>query len=78
LVGKTCHQCRQKTKAPPASCKNQRINKPCPLLYCEKCLMNRYGVRADEVDALKDWHCPKCRDMCNCSICMKRRGEKPT
>ncbi|CAK9147792.1 unnamed protein product [Ilex paraguariensis] len=28
--------------------------------------------------ALVDWKCPRCRDICNCSNCMKKRGCRPT
>ncbi|XP_060193774.1 uncharacterized protein LOC132623090 isoform X1 [Lycium barbarum] len=76
--GKTCHQCRQKTLDITAGCKSMRNNKPCPIHICEKCLLNRYGEIAKEVSLLEDWKCPKCRDICNCSFCMKRRGCQPT
>ncbi|XP_051115235.1 uncharacterized protein LOC127240552 isoform X2 [Andrographis paniculata] len=76
--GKTCHQCRQKTRDLVAACKFQRINKPCPIMYCHKCLWNRYGERAEEVASLEQWTCPKCRGICNCSFCMKKRGDDPT
>ncbi|KAJ8751793.1 hypothetical protein K2173_025980 [Erythroxylum novogranatense] len=76
--GKTCHQCRQKTMDFMATCKNQKVNKQCPINYCRKCLMNRYGENAEEVSLKSDWICPKCRDVCNCSFCMKRKGHKPT
>ncbi|GFZ18962.1 zinc-finger domain of monoamine-oxidase A repressor R1 protein [Actinidia rufa] len=38
---KTCHQCRQKTMDFVAACKNQKKDKPCPIKFCRKCLMNR-------------------------------------
>ncbi|KAK4347948.1 hypothetical protein RND71_034287 [Anisodus tanguticus] len=76
--GKTCHQCRQKTRDYTAGCKSMRNNKPCPIHLCHKCLLNRYGEKADEVSLLEDWKCPKCRGICNCSFCMKRRGCQPT
>ncbi|KAI3451749.1 hypothetical protein Pfo_008414 [Paulownia fortunei] len=76
--GKTCHQCRQKTRDFAAACKNQRNNKPCPIKLCHKCLLNRYGEKAEEVVACEEWSCPKCRGICNCSVCMKRRGHQPT
>ncbi|XP_012567757.2 uncharacterized protein [Cicer arietinum] len=31
-----------------------------------------------DVNLLTDWICPKCRGMCNCSFCMKKRGQQPT
>ncbi|KAF3443908.1 hypothetical protein FNV43_RR13598 [Rhamnella rubrinervis] len=76
--GKTCHQCRQKTRDFVASCKNQNVDKLCPINFCHKCLLNRYGEKAEEVSLLEDWTCPRCRGICNCSFCMKKRGQKPT
>ncbi|KAJ0989202.1 hypothetical protein J5N97_007558 [Dioscorea zingiberensis] len=76
--GISCHQCRQKTRDSVASCKKMKKKRPCTIKYCLKCLRNRYGEDAVEVDALPDWECPKCRGICNCSVCMKRRGQQPT
>ncbi|KAK4416513.1 Cell division cycle-associated 7-like protein [Sesamum alatum] len=76
--GRTCHQCRQKIKDSVAACKNQRNSKPCTIKLCYRCLLNRYGEKVDEVAALGEWSCPKCRGICNCSVCMKRRGHQPT
>lgn len=76
--GKTCHQCRQKTRDFAAECKNMKKDKPCPIKLCHKCLLNRYGEKAEEVGVLQDWTCPKCRGICNCSQCMKKRGHLPT
>ncbi|XP_058091403.1 uncharacterized protein LOC131237579 isoform X2 [Magnolia sinica] len=75
--GKTCHQCRQKISGLAASCKNVR-HKRCTIKICRKCLLNRYGEKAEEIAKLDDWKCPKCRGVCNCSICMKKRGHQPT
>ncbi|KAJ4832668.1 hypothetical protein Tsubulata_047354 [Turnera subulata] len=74
LNGKTCHQCRQKTLNLKATCKQ----KECASHYCHKCLWNRYGVKAEETACLNDWICPRCRGVCNCSMCMKKRGHRPT
>ncbi|KAF5479874.1 hypothetical protein F2P56_000659 [Juglans regia] len=76
--GKSCHQCRQKTLDFSASCKNMKVNKLCAINFCHKCLLNRYGEKAEEVEMLADWKCPKCRGICNCSFCMKKKGHKPT
>ncbi|XP_040380536.1 uncharacterized protein LOC102712995 isoform X1 [Oryza brachyantha] len=77
--GKTCHQCRQKTMDFSASChKVKKNNKPCTILYCRKCLKNRYGQQVEEVAKDDAWTCPKCRDICNCSFCMKKKGLEPT
>lgn len=72
VTGKTCHQCRQKTIDFVASCKK------CTLHVCHRCLLNRYGEEAKKVALLDDWNCPRCRGICNCSCCMKKRGHKPT
>nr|GLL19246.1 uncharacterized protein LOC109168561 isoform X4 [Ipomoea trifida] len=76
--GKTCHQCRQKTMDYMSGCKNVKNNKPCVIQFCHKCLLNRYGEKAEEVSTLENWNCPKCRGICNCSCCMKKRGFLPT
>ncbi|KAF8112862.1 hypothetical protein N665_0060s0043 [Sinapis alba] len=76
--GKCCHQCRQKTMDFVASCKAMKKNKQCTLHYCHKCLLNRYGERAEEVATLNDWHCLRCRGLCNCSFCRKEQGLNPT
>ncbi|XAR51553.1 hypothetical protein NMG60_11006211 [Bertholletia excelsa] len=76
--GKSCHQCRQKTMDFVAACKNQKGDKPCTIKFCHKCLFNRYGESAEEMAVKGDWNCPKCRGICNCSFCMKKRGHQPT
>ncbi|PWA87591.1 DDT domain, subgroup [Artemisia annua] len=74
--GTTCHQCRQKTYAEYVSCKNKAKAKPCPIKYCVTCLLNRYGEKAEEVSLLDQWDCPKCKDVCNCSICIVPQPQK--
>ncbi|KAL6348396.1 hypothetical protein AAG906_005704 [Vitis piasezkii] len=59
-------------------CRNLRKNKPCPIKYCQRGLLNRYGEKAEEVAQLEDWKCPKCRGICNCSFCRKKIGCAPT
>ncbi|MCI25443.1 zinc-finger of monoamine-oxidase A repressor R1, partial [Trifolium medium] len=54
-------------------CKNPRDGKPCLIRFCHKCLLNRYGEKAEEVDLLNDWNCPKCKGICNCSACISER-----
>ncbi|XP_052156241.1 uncharacterized protein LOC127774013 isoform X2 [Oryza glaberrima] len=77
--GKTCHQCRQKTMDFAASChKIKKNNKQCTIQYCRKCLFNRYGQEAEKVANDGTWTCPKCKDICNCSFCMKKKGLPPT
>ncbi|KAL5197232.1 hypothetical protein ABZP36_000744 [Zizania latifolia] len=77
--GSTCHQCRQKLRGLAASCKQlNKKGKPCPIKYCCKCLRNRYGEDVEEVAKDESWACPKCKDICNCSLCMKKKGLQPT
>ncbi|XP_042490214.1 uncharacterized protein LOC122070158 [Macadamia integrifolia] len=76
--GKSCHQCRQKTMDFSSACKNLKNGKLCTIKFCHKCLLNRYGEKAEETAVSDDWKCPKCRGICNCSFCMKKRGHMPT
>ncbi|CAN8232994.1 unnamed protein product [Cochlearia groenlandica] len=77
-VTKTCHQCRQKRIDIVGACVTKKRDKTCPIKYCTKCLLNRYGEKLEEVALKNDWTCPKCRGNCNCSCCMKKRGQSPT
>ncbi|PPD68533.1 hypothetical protein GOBAR_DD34588 [Gossypium barbadense] len=48
---------------------------PCKNLKKDKQYMER---RQKKFALLIDWKCPKCRDICNCSCCMKKKGHNPT
>ncbi|KAH0984303.1 hypothetical protein GBA52_011480 [Prunus armeniaca] len=77
--GKTCHQCRQKTLNFAASCTNIKTKgRRCQINVCCRCLLNRYGEIAEEVEREGNWSCPKCRGICNCSTCMNKKGLQPT
>ncbi|KAL6877571.1 hypothetical protein ACP4OV_012786 [Aristida adscensionis] len=76
--GKTCHQCRQKTMDFAVACKQLKKRGLCPIKYCSKCLLNRYGEKAEEQANKENWVCPKCRGFCNCSFCRKKNGKEPT
>ncbi|KAG9459579.1 hypothetical protein H6P81_004087 [Aristolochia fimbriata] len=76
--GKNCHQCRQPTKDTVATCNNVIGKRLCRLNICRKCLLNRYAENVDEVSHSTDWSCPKCRNICNCSVCMRKKGYEPT
>ncbi|XP_052205184.1 uncharacterized protein LOC127810010 [Diospyros lotus] len=39
---------------------------------------HREDLSSEEVAMLEDWSCPKCRGICSCSVCMKKRGHRPT
>ena len=75
--GTTCHQCRQKTD----DLKTQCYGDQCVGVrgqFCGPCLKNRYGEDAKEALMSQSWVCPPCRGICNCSFCMKKRGQKCT
>ncbi|KMZ72206.1 hypothetical protein ZOSMA_16G01790 [Zostera marina] len=57
--------------------KNKTI-KQCVIHYCGRCLYNRYGEKLEVASEIVGWSCPKCRGICNCSKCMKNRGQEPT
>ncbi|KAM3208736.1 hypothetical protein ACQJBY_063434 [Aegilops geniculata] len=76
--GKTCHQCRQKTMDFSLACTQPRKKGLCPIHFCHKCLLNRYGENAEDMTKEAGWTCPKCRGICNCSFCRKKKGETPT
>ena len=72
--GSTCHQCRQKNKIVKTWCTKCNSGKG---RICEPCLQNRYGETISD-SKQPDWSCPACRGVCNCSICMRKKGEQPT
>lgn len=87
--GTSCHQCRQKTLDPKVTCTNEIevVDDPsgivrrvqCNVKMDIQCLENRYGeTMDDDFVASGRWICPKCRDICNCSFCRKKKGLRPT
>ncbi|KAL0283072.1 UNVERIFIED_CONTAM: Cell division cycle-associated 7-like protein [Sesamum angustifolium] len=75
VEGKTCHQCRQKTLGRHTECSK------CEMVtgqFCGDCLYMRYGENVLEVNEHRDWICPVCRGICNCSRCRREKGWQPT
>ncbi|KAJ1725268.1 hypothetical protein LPJ53_000495 [Coemansia erecta] len=75
--GSSCHQCRQKTMDPKVRCSNDHCN----IMFDENCLEIRYNEYAEEIRANgkeDSWTCPKCRDICNCSNCRRKKNMAPT
>ncbi|XP_071727080.1 uncharacterized protein [Rutidosis leptorrhynchoides] len=73
--GKSCHQCRQKTiglRTKCSKCKGVQGQ------FCGDCLFTRYGENVLEATANRNWVCPVCRDICNCSRCRRVKGWEPT
>ncbi|PWN22230.1 hypothetical protein BCV69DRAFT_281239 [Microstroma glucosiphilum] len=81
--GTTCHQCRRKSLEPKMYCRQvgyigELAAMQCVLNYCQGCCSVRYGITEDD-DAGEqwdvgnpDWTCPRCRGICNCSLCMHK------
>ncbi|QCD93252.1 hypothetical protein DEO72_LG5g1324 [Vigna unguiculata] len=53
-TGKSCHQCRQKEENFAVTCKNFKKGKRCPIKFCNKCLLTRYGENAEMALDLKE------------------------
>ncbi|KAG7098850.1 hypothetical protein E1B28_000753 [Marasmius oreades] len=87
-----CHQCGKKrefselvfctaTHTLVKSGKERR----CAAKYCLPCIRNRYSQDFESTQAAEQrvqkvspkYICPKCRDLCNCSICRKAKGLEP-
>lgn len=45
--------------------------------WCGSCLYIRMGENLHEVKNRKDWRCPCCRDICNCSGESSSGSEQP-
>ncbi|KAL4423503.1 hypothetical protein ABPG77_003636 [Micractinium sp. CCAP 211/92] len=73
--GASCHQCRQKTLGLRTAC--SRCTSGLGRL-CGDCLFARYGENIEEAVTNKDWVCPCCRDICNCSNHRNKKGWAPT
>ncbi|KAK9841171.1 hypothetical protein WJX74_001375 [Apatococcus lobatus] len=69
---KTCHFCRQKyvTNMTSCVCQNSRYLEVSTCSrghWCGACLSARMGENIHEVIRNRDWRCPCCRGICNCS-----------
>ncbi|PSC68566.1 Cell division cycle-associated 7 [Micractinium conductrix] len=73
--GASCHQCRQKTLGQRTCCSRCKSGLG---MLCGDCLFARYGENVEEAVANKDWVCPCCRDLCNCSTHRKKRRWEAT
>ncbi|KAL9657284.1 hypothetical protein ABK040_011504 [Willaertia magna] len=64
-----CHQCREnKPDYTFSTCSKCNIN------YCNQCLWDRYALKLSDCLKNKEWSCPMCNDVCNCNLCLKKRG----
>ncbi|XP_071703758.1 uncharacterized protein [Rutidosis leptorrhynchoides] len=74
VIGKTCHQCRQKTLGHRTHCRCNLVQGQ----FCGDCLYMRYGENVLEAMKNPNWICPVCRGICNCSLCRQAKGWAPT
>jgi len=77
IYGTTCHQCRQKTNDMKTICRSESCF-GVRGQFCGVCLRNRYGEDARSALLDKDWICPPCRGICNCSFCRKKKNKSAT
>ncbi|XP_055077646.1 cell division cycle-associated protein 7-like [Periophthalmus magnuspinnatus] len=77
VSGSTCHQCRQKTIDTKTCCRNEGC-RGIQGQFCGPCLRNRYGEDVKKALLNREWQCPPCRGICNCSFCRQREGRCPT
>lgn len=73
----TCHQCRQKTQDMKTICRSG-FCRGVQGQFCGICLYNRYGENAKEALLDDNWSCPVCRNICNCSFCLPKKGKPCT
>ncbi|KAM8915627.1 cell division cycle-associated protein 7-like isoform 2-T2 [Spinachia spinachia] len=77
VTGSTCHQCRQKTVDTKTCCRAEEC-RGIQGQFCGPCLRNRYGEDVKKALLDREWKCPPCRGICNCSFCRQREGRCPT
>ncbi|ESN99142.1 hypothetical protein HELRODRAFT_189004 [Helobdella robusta] len=73
----TCHQCRQKTDDMKTICRSGFCRGVLGQ-FCGICLYNRYGENVKEALLDDKWSCPVCRNVCNCSFCLPKKGKSCT
>ncbi|OBZ78713.1 hypothetical protein A0H81_00069 [Grifola frondosa] len=71
-----CHHCRRTSQVEKMRCTVMKANGiPCGLRFCEICIVTRYPSLTFEPYAVK-FTCPRCADICNCTVCARKRGEE--
>ncbi|WRT63660.1 uncharacterized protein IL334_000583 [Kwoniella shivajii] len=70
LPGEPCHQCRRKSDKPKMKCRN--VNPICRATFCETCC-KRYSY-FDFDEESRSFICPLCKDICNCSNCIRKKN----
>ncbi|WWC85764.1 uncharacterized protein L201_000630 [Kwoniella dendrophila CBS 6074] len=70
IQGEACHQCRRKSDKPKMKCRN--VNPICRATFCETCC-KRYNY-FDFDEESRSFICPLCKDICNCSNCIRKKN----
>ncbi|WVF66228.1 hypothetical protein IAT40_000968 [Kwoniella sp. CBS 6097] len=70
IPGQACHQCRRKSEKRKMKCRN--VNPVCNATFCETCC-KRYSY-FDFDEESRSFICPLCKDICNCSNCIRKRN----
>ncbi|WVQ93850.1 hypothetical protein IAU59_000928 [Kwoniella sp. CBS 9459] len=70
IPGQACHQCRRKSDKRKMKCRN--VNPVCNATFCETCC-KRYSY-FDFDEESRSFICPLCKDICNCSNCIRKRN----
>ncbi|KAH9055278.1 hypothetical protein EDB87DRAFT_1338461 [Lactarius vividus] len=67
---------RRKTSRPKMRCMliKALTDEQCPNLFCDLCIEKRYPPLTFD-RTVDDFECLACRNYCNCSLCLRKRGE---
>ncbi|EPQ61325.1 hypothetical protein GLOTRDRAFT_135812 [Gloeophyllum trabeum ATCC 11539] len=70
-----CHHCRRATTLLKMTCWRYNGETRCMKRYCINCITKRYPHVKFNAQA-RDFECPACEGICNCSHCAAKRGEE--
>ncbi|KAM7277532.1 hypothetical protein ACFE04_004666 [Oxalis oulophora] len=77
-IGSSCHHCKHtKPDDQVVVCTAIHGGRRCSIKICDRCLLFRYGLEKNMIAPLNDWHCPRCRGVCNCAACLIKEGKTP-
>jgi len=65
--GEYCHQCHARRE-------NATCCSACQMKYCPRCLHKYYEQDYAVIKLDAKWMCPRCRGLCLCAACRKKRG----
>ena len=67
----SCHRCKRRARADARllSC----TSPSCKLKFCVGCLERHHGLRLHGISEERKIRCPRCRLICSCKTCIKRK-----